>query len=704
MGKANQLGHYPVHFHFAGIMKDRASVMGCAIHRTFNRAITNHQTHKLNVSHNVAYNIQGMAYFFEDGAETGAIYTGNLAVLIRPSFSLLQKDMQPAGFWITHPSNDFFSNHAVNANIGFWFDVFGPKSAEMGLFVNNTAHNNRKFGVWGTDMKKAGTFLRTKTWANGEGIDFGKIWGGGVQGVVIKEHMSISDARAGASITFGRGKIIDAVIMARSSLPTRAACGIHGPNIDTVSANGTHFYGVFRKGFHCGCRWCPKSAGGVTFPFTRTTFHDRRAQKISTKHQWDTMLDDTDGTLTGMPQCHLHGCYVHKPANIFPPQHCERARIGHVCTKNIGLRVWRFWTTQPYQLKTLKICNAHGCVKSKGYMYNERGAHTEGMHHLTIATGENYQFGPEKEIVQGKIVSLQADEDVLFSMRTTTNPSTFRFQKQETSLNMMSLLGCPKECQSLSSLKGKACINYVNNATKTCHSKARHGMINCGKGCLLPPVGKQPFRLVRMGVECKSPDSLLGKFTTLSQCANACLKRRGCQFFIFGHLDTKKMFKCYMEHTVSGCADEGFDSDNFDFYALKPELTNATAKQIADNKAVDTVAHAKQDDNITAIRERQKQGYFKGDWNTLWGVSFKDLIGKFWGSNSNGIWQYKPAKTASRHSSTLLTDRASFNERFEPGLFTGIIKGSGHMSWERITRQITSIAWMQKMQSTIPMD
>ena len=36
VGQANQLGHYPIHFHHSGVVNDRVSVHGCAVHRSFN--------------------------------------------------------------------------------------------------------------------------------------------------------------------------------------------------------------------------------------------------------------------------------------------------------------------------------------------------------------------------------------------------------------------------------------------------------------------------------------------------------------------------------------------------------------------------------------------------------------------------------------------------------------------------------------------
>jgi len=45
----------------------------------------------------------------------------NLAVFVKPSTSLLNDDVTPAAFWITHPTNYVRHNHAAGgSHFAFW--------------------------------------------------------------------------------------------------------------------------------------------------------------------------------------------------------------------------------------------------------------------------------------------------------------------------------------------------------------------------------------------------------------------------------------------------------------------------------------------------------------------------------------------------------------------------------------------------------
>ena len=57
-GQAFRLGRYPIHFHMEGDVHG-SYVKGCAIHRSFNRAVTMHGVHNLVVERNVIYDIMG---------------------------------------------------------------------------------------------------------------------------------------------------------------------------------------------------------------------------------------------------------------------------------------------------------------------------------------------------------------------------------------------------------------------------------------------------------------------------------------------------------------------------------------------------------------------------------------------------------------------------------------------------------------------
>ena len=57
-GQAFRLGRYPIHFHMEGNVNE-SYVVGCSVHRSFNRAITIHGTERLRVERNVVYDIMG---------------------------------------------------------------------------------------------------------------------------------------------------------------------------------------------------------------------------------------------------------------------------------------------------------------------------------------------------------------------------------------------------------------------------------------------------------------------------------------------------------------------------------------------------------------------------------------------------------------------------------------------------------------------
>lgn len=139
----------------------KSYVRGCAIHQTFNRAVTIHNTHRLLVEHNVIYDIMGGAFFIEDGIETENILQYNLAVFVKQSTSLLNDDVTPAAYWVTNPNNIIRHNAAAGGtHFGFWYRMHkhpdGPsfdnnicqQKVPLGQFFNNTVHSQGWFGLW----------------------------------------------------------------------------------------------------------------------------------------------------------------------------------------------------------------------------------------------------------------------------------------------------------------------------------------------------------------------------------------------------------------------------------------------------------------------------------------------------------------------------------------------------------------------------
>ena len=173
-GQAFNLARYPVHFHTPGSLPD-SYVRGCAIHNTFNRALTMHGVHDLLVEFNVVYNVMGLAFFLEDAVEENNIIRYNLGVMNKRSSSLLNVDSTPAVFWIPNPNNILYGNRAAgSSHFGFWFNPpedgptgpsakdpqyanVCPKHRPLGHFYNNTAHSMGKYGLWiFTDLTPTG--------------------------------------------------------------------------------------------------------------------------------------------------------------------------------------------------------------------------------------------------------------------------------------------------------------------------------------------------------------------------------------------------------------------------------------------------------------------------------------------------------------------------------------------------------------------
>ncbi|XP_061168814.1 fibrocystin-L-like [Saccostrea echinata] len=159
-GQAFRLGRYPIHFHLNGDTNG-SYVRGCGIYNTFNRAVNIHGSHNVLVEHNVAYNVMGGAFFFEDGIETGSTVQYNLLMFVRESSSLQNDDVTPAAYWVTNPDNTIQHNRAVGGtHFGFWYRMHThpdgpsfdssicPQHIPVRAFRNNTAHSNGWFGLW----------------------------------------------------------------------------------------------------------------------------------------------------------------------------------------------------------------------------------------------------------------------------------------------------------------------------------------------------------------------------------------------------------------------------------------------------------------------------------------------------------------------------------------------------------------------------
>lgn len=129
LGKENELGRYPIHFHRVEDSMRGSYVIGAAIVDSHNRWVTIHGTHYLIVRDCVGYQSIGHGYFLEDATEVYNLLDHNLAVQAymgkRMKNQALRFDPNDgAGFWWSNGRNSFTRNVACeNDEYGFRYDM-----------------------------------------------------------------------------------------------------------------------------------------------------------------------------------------------------------------------------------------------------------------------------------------------------------------------------------------------------------------------------------------------------------------------------------------------------------------------------------------------------------------------------------------------------------------------------------------------------
>lgn len=139
MGQLNQLGRYPFHFHLLDNSPE-SFVRDCSIWGSFFRAVVIHGTNEANITNNVAFDITGSAFYFEDGVEERNRLNHNLAAFVhvigqpaagfgQPGELLFETaeriqptDATAAGYYITNAAQaEIVGNRASGGWCGFAF-------------------------------------------------------------------------------------------------------------------------------------------------------------------------------------------------------------------------------------------------------------------------------------------------------------------------------------------------------------------------------------------------------------------------------------------------------------------------------------------------------------------------------------------------------------------------------------------------------
>uniref|UniRef100_A0AAQ5X4Y6 Polycystic kidney and hepatic disease 1 (autosomal recessive)-like 1 n=1 Tax=Amphiprion ocellaris TaxID=80972 RepID=A0AAQ5X4Y6_AMPOC len=473
-GQAYRLGRYPIHWHLMGNISYVSYVRGCAIHETFNRAVTIHNTHQLLVEHNVIYNIMGGAFFIEDGIETENILQYNLAVFVKQSTSLLNDDVTPAAYWVTNPNNILRHNAAAGGtHFGFWYRMHehpdGPsydknicqKRVPLGEFLNNTVHSQGWFGLWifqdffpmktGSCRSKTpepAVFRSLTTWNCEKGSEWVNV--GSIQ---FENFLMVNNEKAGidakrifqwavkgfgedGGATVSNSTIVghlDELGQGKSNCTHR---GVITPFDDGLSVLNTKFINFDRKscaaiGVTSIDGTCVDRCGGWAVRFSGIQYVNS-PNKAGFRWEHEVQLIDTDGSLTGNIN--------HKVVPMSPlldPAHCSQSAEwsvgfpGAVCDHTVDFHRLAFNNPSPSSLKAKDVIltNSHGT--SVIPFLKKRMTHKFGWMAL-LPSGQTYNwyFDNVDQVTNitysGKFYGFKPDQFVIINHNFTQSPDSFR--------------------------------------------------------------------------------------------------------------------------------------------------------------------------------------------------------------------------------------------------------------------------------------
>ncbi|XP_069076732.1 fibrocystin-L-like isoform X2 [Pleurodeles waltl] len=471
-GQAFRLGRYPIHWHLMGDMQFKSYVRGCAIHQTYNRAVTIHNTHHLLVENNVIYDIMGGAFFIEDGIEHGNVLQYNLAVFVKQSTSLLNDDITPAAFWVTNPNNTIRHNAAAGGtHFGFWYRMHdnpdGPsynpnicqKRVPLGEFHNNTVHSQGWFGIWifesyfptqggycNSDVPEPAVFDSLTTWNCQKGAEW--VNGGALHFqnflMVNNENAGIETKRILLNFVGGWEETSGAVIknstivgyldelgLGSSYCSSR---GIILPFDEGLTVSSTKFINFNRScaaiGVTSVAGVCTDRCGGWSAKFDRIQYFNT-ANKAGFRWEHEVVLIDVDGSLTGTA-----GRKVVPKTSLLNPSECSRSAEwsfgfdGFICNSSVSFHRLAFNNPSPSSLRGQDvILSNHYGVSTVPYL-PKRLTHKPGwMALLPNANSFNWYFHDAEFITNISYTSVfygfKAEDYVIISHNLTQRPDMF---------------------------------------------------------------------------------------------------------------------------------------------------------------------------------------------------------------------------------------------------------------------------------------
>eukprot|EP01122_Echinamoeba_exundans_P010929 TRINITY_DN4198_c0_g1_i2.p1 TRINITY_DN4198_c0_g1~~TRINITY_DN4198_c0_g1_i2.p1 ORF type:complete len:1151 (-),score=166.29 TRINITY_DN4198_c0_g1_i2:5-3457(-) len=174
MGQRNKMGRYPAHFHLVGDAPS-AFVAYSTFRDCYYRCVSIHATHHVELTANVAFNIDGSCFYLEEGVEENNTISFNLVVKVNnigkpmagyvqageyaesDATTLIPVDRAAAGFYITNAWNTILGNAASGGWAGFSLPALAkpvgfsanvsvsPEQRPTLKFEGNTCHSSGYF-------------------------------------------------------------------------------------------------------------------------------------------------------------------------------------------------------------------------------------------------------------------------------------------------------------------------------------------------------------------------------------------------------------------------------------------------------------------------------------------------------------------------------------------------------------------------------
>lgn len=251
LGQKNVMGRYPFHFHEMGSIDDAIGYFkGNLVYRSYFRAYTIHGTSSASISRNVAFDVEGNAFYLEDGVEENNLIEFNLAAFIHiigmldldstgygtgqpapaviatTDARIVPTDVTAAGFYCLNQANNWTGNAASGGFTGFLFPnlpaVVGdsyskdeysgyvPGEKLLLNFDGNTAHSSGRHWKGGGACMYVGGKLWQKDGDKGTHVyqyDYGRIPGDNIlHGGMVFKNTKVFICRRGFMFWGAHGK------------------------------------------------------------------------------------------------------------------------------------------------------------------------------------------------------------------------------------------------------------------------------------------------------------------------------------------------------------------------------------------------------------------------------------------------------------------------------------------------------------------